>query len=647
MIRLLRKLISSKFGVVITLGLLVLIALAFGLSSVSNQGNFGGVSGADRVAIVGDEKISTSELSKAVTQGLTVVRQRQPTATMESYIASGGFEQALQQVIDTAAFSEFARKIGLRAGSRLVDSEIAQTAAFQGADGKFDESAYRSRIAQLGLSDKDVRKQLGQILLARQMSAPISLGADMPLSLVKRYTSLLEERREGEFAILPSTVYMPKDGPSDAQLAAYYKEHRTDYLLPERRVIRYATFGEAALGKLPAPTAEQIKARYDRDHAQYEAAHRRLLTTLVLPTEAAAQAVKDEVAKGGSLESAANAKGLRVAKTELLKQDELAARDSAAVAQAAFAAARGKLTGPVKAPLGYYLLRVDEIQDTPGRSLEQVSGEISKALAVEQRKSALADLSAQVEDDIDGGESLAEIAKDLKLEIHTTPEVTADGKVYGKQGQNAPLVLSRVLSTAFAMDEGSPELAEINPGVTYLVYDVGQITASAAAPLDDIKDTVTLSWKRNEGNKAAKEAAKRVMDRLGKGSDLLVALRDEKKVLPPPSKVDMTREELSKAAGGRVPSVLALMFSMAQDTIKRLEAPNQNGWFVVKLDKIEPGKIKDGDPLLAQARRELGQVTGDEYEDQFLRAMEADVGVEKHQPSIDAVKAQLTGRNQL
>ncbi len=30
---------------------------------------------------------------------------------------------------------------------------------------------------------------------------------------------------------------------------------------------------------------------------------------------------------------------------------------------------------------------------------------------------------------------------------------------------------------------------------------------------------------------------------------------------------------------------MALMFSMAEGTVKRLEAPNDNGWFVVKLDR--------------------------------------------------------------
>jgi peptidyl-prolyl cis-trans isomerase D len=644
MIKLIRTLISSKFGVIFTIALLVLIALAFGLSSVSTQGTFGGVSGADRVAIVGSEKIGTADLSKAATSGLDQLRQRNPTATMESYIAAGGLDQALQQVIDSAAFAEFGRKNGLRAGDRLIDSEIAQIAAFQGPDGKFDQNAYQTALRQQGLSDADVRKEIASVLLARQVSAAVDLGARIPQPLAKRYASLLKERRTGEFGILTSEAYEPAQAPTDAQLQAYYTAHRTDYLRPERRVIRYATFGDEALGALRAPTDAEIKARYDRDHEQYAASEKRQVSMLVLPSQAAASAVKAEVTKGKSLDAAAAEKGLKVTHTELLKQSELATQASAAVAQAAFATGKGAIAEPVKGALGYYLVRVDAIQTTAGRSLEQARAEIVKALTAEQRKAALADLSAKVEDEIDNGDSLAELAKTLNLKVETTPELTADGKVYGGS-EAAPPVLARALSTAFTMDEGQPQMAEVNPGVQFLLFEVGKIVPSAAAPLPEIKAEVAQAWKKSEGDKAAKDAAQRVMARLAKGTSLAEALKAEGKTLPPESKVDLTREELAKA-GNRIPSVLALFFSMAQGTVKRLEAPSQNGWFVVKLDQITPGAITDNDPTLADAQRELGQATGNEYGSEFLRAIELDVGVEKHQSAIDAVKNQLTGHNQ-
>ena len=114
--------------------------------------------------------------------------------------------------------------------------------------------------------------------------------------------------------------------------------------------------------------------------------------------------------------------------------------------------------------------------------------------------------------------------------------------------------------------------------------------------------------------------------------------------LPPHDNIDMNREQLS-SLGGRVPPVLALMFSMAEGTIKRLEAPQDNGWFVVELEDIETGTLADDDPLIAQVSNQLGQVVSEEYARQFARAIQAEVGVERNQVAIDAVEAQLTGRN--
>ncbi|QYU69730.1 hypothetical protein J4558_06260 [Leptolyngbya sp. 15MV] len=108
--------------------------------------------------------------------------------------------------------------------------------------------------------------------------------------------------------------------------------------------------------------------------------------------------------------------------------------------------------------------------------------------------------------------------------------------------------------------------------------------------------------------------------------------------------INLSREDLARQ-GGRVPPPLALMFSMAEGTSKRLEAPGQGGWFLVDLDQIETGTIARDNPLYAQARRELGVALGREYGDQFRAAMRAEVGVERNAAAIEAVRRQLTGAN--
>ncbi len=644
MLHFLRSFMTSKVGVIITLAALAVIAFAFAVADVANTGTFGGVAGGDRVAIVGDAKISTSELSSAVSSDLEQYRRENPTATMESYIASGGMERTLSQMLDRIAIAEFGRQYGLRAGHRLVDSELIQIPAFHGPDGRFNESAYRTALAQQGISEELLRADVAAGLLARQVLVPVSLGASIPRPLITRYTALLRERREGVIGFLPSDAYAPNDGPSDAQLQAYYTAQRDDYLRPERRVIRYTTFDESALGNLRAPTDAEIAARYNRDSAEYAASERRRMTQLVVPTEAAAKAIITEVASGQSLAAAAQGKGLAVTQIGPLSQAELAEQSSAAVAQAAFAAEQGAIAAPARGALGFYVLRIDAVERTPARSLAQVREEISAKLAAEQRRAALADMSSELEDEISRGSSLSDVAAKLGLSVSSAAEVLASGQIYGKPGETVPEVIRPVVSTAFDMREGEPQLVEATPGRSFLIFEVSDITPSTAPPLAEIRDSVAAAWKRSEGASRAKEAADRVMKRVRSGRTVAEAMAEESVSLPPPDAVNMDRMQLGQTE--RIPSVLVLMFSMAKGTSKRLEAPNNNGWFVVKLNDIKAPDVAGDDPMIEGISRELGEAAENELAAQLVAAIKDKVGVERNQSAINAVEAQLTGRNQ-
>ncbi len=641
MLQLFRNFFKSKVGVLLTLVFLVVIAIAFASSDVANTGMFGGVSGGDRVAVVGRERIDASELTASANNMLEQMRQQNPTMTMQVFVAQGGFDRALDQMLQRSAVAEFARTFGMRAGKRLVDSELRQMTAFRGADGNFDENAFRAAIAQRGLTETMVRRDLESGLLARQLLTPIAFSPVLPQSFGRQYASLLRERREGGIALLPSTAFAPTGAPTDAQLQAFYKEKSARFVRPERRVIRFASFGEEVLGDLPAPTAAQIQQRYQRDRANYAAVERRKFTQLVVPTEAAAQAIVAEVRGGTALDAAAREKGLATAAIGPITQAELTTNASAAVAQAAFAAQSGALAAPARGGLGWYVLRVDAIDKQPARTLEQVRGQIAETLATEQRRTALADLTADIEERFDNGESLADVARSLKVELTSTAPATADGRIYRKQGETVPQVLGRVLEVAFDMEEEEPQLAEVVPGQTFVIFDVPEITHSATAPLAEIRDDVTALWRRDEGAKAAKAAADRIEARVKQGTPLAAAVAAESKPLPAPQAINLTREQLARQ--GQVPPSLALFFSMAEGTVKKLEAGNDAGWYVVQLRDIEAGQVVANDPLVRATLQQLGRVSGEEYVQQFVEAAKDEIGVERNEAAIAAVRAQLTG----
>src|SRR3546814_16018259 len=96
-----------------------------------------------------------------------------------------------------------------------------------------------------------------------------------------------------------------------SELGAFYASHREKYIRPERRVIRYASFGVDSLDKSVKPTDAEIKARYDRDKAQYAPQETRRFTQLILPTKDAADALRKRAQAGVTLAALAREAGFR------------------------------------------------------------------------------------------------------------------------------------------------------------------------------------------------------------------------------------------------------------------------------------------------------------------------------------------------
>jgi len=637
-----RNFFKSKVGIVVTLSFLGLIAFAFASSDVSNSGTFGGVAGGDRIAVVGEDKIGSAELIRSTNSALDKVRQNNPTASMQAFIGQGALDQVLDQVIDRYAIGGFAKKYGLRAGDNLINSEIIAIPAFRGTDGNFSEESYRQLLASQGLTDSLVRQDFGDGLLAKQILVPTAFGAVIPDKIVSRYAALLKEQRKGAIAVVPSAVFAPKEDPTQEQLQEYYTANRTNYIRPERRIIRYATFGGDVIGDVEKPTENEIAARYAKDSAQYVASETRTLSQLIVPTQPAAKAIRDRVQAGGSLKTAAREAGLEIAKLGPVTLDEVSAQTSAGVAQAAFAADKNTVAEPARSGLGWHVIRVDAVKKIAERSLSQVSPEITAVLGQEKRRAALDDLTASIEERLESGEALLDVASELKLEIKTTKPVIANGTVYASPNEAAPQIIAPIVPTVFQMEEGEPQLAEIVRGEAFLIFEAGTITPSAAAPLKDIRGDVMLAWRRTEGAKAARDATDRILKRMADGSTLKKAMAEEEKTLPGVDSISLSREQLA-AAGGKVPPPLALLFSMAKGTTKKLEAPSSGGWFIVDLDEITAGSIAADDPVFQAAKQELGSTTGREYADQLRVAMRDELGVERNATALEAVRKQLSG----
>lgn len=642
MISFFRRFFASKIGLPLVLAFLALMALAFAASDITGAG-FGGISNGDRIAVVGGKSVPVSDLTVAANNALGQVREQDPTLTMPEFVQQGGLDQVVTQLIDRFVVAEYAQRHGLRAGENLVNSEILKIPAFQGVTGKFDEQAYLAALRSRGLSDATFRRDLAAGLLDQQLLRPAVAAPVLPEKVARQYAALVLEKRKGEIALIPSAAYAPAGNPTDAQLSAWYAENRTSFIRPERRTLRFAVFSAESLKVDATPTAAEIAARYKRDAAKYAASEKRTITSFVVPTQDAAKALAARIRGGTSIEAVAREAGFTASKGEPRDQAALSNATSAAFAKNAFAAAQGGVVEPAQGALGWYVARVDRIERTAARDLAAATPEITAALTAEKRAAAIADRVAEIEEQVDGGTALADLAKEYGLTVETTPALLADGSVYGEPGARIVPQLAPVLQTAFQMEESEPQLAAVVPDQDFVIFEVARVEEASAPPLGEVRELAVAAWKRAQGAVLAKQAADRILAKVRAGTPLDAALAAENKPGFEREKIDLERRQLLAQQRTRVPPPLVLLFSMAEGTAKTLEGPRNLGWYVVSLEDISTLPVDKEPGLVAQTRQQLGQALTEEYARQAAAAMRKELGVTRNEAAIAAVRKQLVG----
>lgn len=642
MISFFRRFFQSKIGLPIVLAFLALIALAFAASDITGS-SFGGVSNSDRVAVVGGEAIPAADLTLAANTALDQVRQQNPTLTMPEFIAEDTLDEVLRQLMDRYAVGRYGAKYGLRSGENLINSEILQIGAFRGLTGEFDPQTYQAALRQRGLTDAVFRRDLNDGLIEQQLLGPALAAPQLPEKIARQYAALVLERRKGEIALIPSAAFAPAGNPTDAQLTAWYRDNRTKFMRPERRTLRFAVFGADTLEVSATPSPAEIAARYKRDAAQYQARERRAFTSFVVPTQDAAKALVARIRGGVSLEAAAREAGFTASTSELRDREGTSGATSFAFAEAGFKAASGGIVEPAQGTLGWYVARVEQVERIPARSLAEATPEITDQLTTEKRGAAVADLTAEIEAEIDGGTALAEVAKAYGLTVETSPALLANGQAFGRPDVQIVPQLFPVLSTAFQMEESEPQLAEVIPGEQFVVFEVARIDEASAPPLAEVREDAIAGWKRAMGAKSAREAADRITAKVRGKTALTAALAAEGKPGFEREVIDLGRRELLAQRQGNLPAPLVLMFSMAEGSVKVLEAPGNLGWFVVSLEDISTAGIEQEPDLVKQTRQQLAPVLSSEYRRQALTAMRAELGTTRNDAAIEAVRKQLAG----
>lgn len=633
-----RRGITAKIMLgVLAIGLFAIVITGFGTGGDGGIGTLGG--GGDQIASAGDEEVTSTEVTDQVNRQLTQARQQRPELDMGTFLGTGAFEEVVRQLISSKALLSFARGLGFAASEKMVNTQIASIPAFQNLAGQFDNGIYQQALAAQNITNKALREEIAAGIVQQQLLVPLAASARVPESLALQYASLLLERRTGSVGIVPSEAMPAGAAPTPAELANFYQENRTRYTIPERRVIRYAMFGAEQVGAAAQPSEAEIAAYYRANAARYAAQETRAFSQVVLPNQQAAQQFAAKLGRGTSFEQAAAEAGF--GKTDIAvaaqSRSQFAGLTSPGVANAAFGAAQGAVIPPAKSDFGWHVVRVEAINRTGGKTLEAARAEIAQQLGTQKRQEAIGDLVTRIEDTLGDGESFEQVARANNLAMRETPAVTATGTAEGAQ---LPPEVAPLLKTAFDMEpDEEPVVETVAQGERYAMMAVGRVLPAAPPPLAQVQDRVRTDFLARRAADRARQVAAAIVAKINAGTAPAQAFAQAGVRLPQVQPVNARRMEI--AQGNQVPPPLQMMFSMKKGTAKLLPAPNGAGWFVVHLAQTEAGNAQGQPQLIRATRAQFNQVAGNEYVEQFVRAVERDQKVKRDEDAIRKAKEQL------
>jgi peptidyl-prolyl cis-trans isomerase D len=623
----------------LVLGLLALVMIAFIITGVNTPTGVGGLGGSDGLATVGDESVTAAELTDQVNRQLAQARERQPELDIGTFFRGGAYEEILRQLIGQKAMLAFGRDQGIGASKRMVDGEIASIPAFRNLAGQFDPQAFQAAIQRENITERQLRDEIAASLIQRQMVLPVAANAKVPQGMAMQYASLLLEQRTGTVGLVPTQAMAGRINPTEAEVNAFYRQQQARYVIPERRVLRYAMIGPEQVAATAAPTEAEIAAYYRTNQATYASQETRDFSQVIFPDEAAARAFAGR-AGGGNFERAA---GSNLIEVDGQSRAAFTNLTSPAVAAAAFALPENGVTAPIRSPLGWHVVKVDAINRTGGRPLAAVRGEIATRLRQQKGEEALAALVARIEDALGEGSSFEEVARTNRLTLQETPPVTATGQQPGVAGWQAPPELTPLLKPGFEMGpDEDPVVETVTPNQRFAMLAVGRVVPAAPPALAQIRDQVRRDLIAQRASERARQLATQITARINSGTPAQQAFAGAGVSLPAVQAVTSRRMDIAQP-DRPVPPPLAMLFSLPQGRAKILEAPNGAGWFVVHLQSRVPGDARGSPALVEATRTQFARILGEEYAAQFGNAVERQLDVERDADAIARTKRQLQG----
>ena len=480
---------------------------------------------------------------------------------------------------------------GYQVSNTILEESIQRIPEFQ-VDGVFDLETAESLLQQNGYTIRGFKAAQQRRMRLNQLQRAIGGTSLVTPAEYRRYLNLIAEQRLVRYAEIDLASASEEVTVTEDEIAAFYADNDSLYLLPETATIEYIELNRAALADRVAISEQALNDYYlDSQNRYLQDEQRRASHILVLfnddeaAAESAARALLAraqagepfaDLAKANSMDGGTAAQGGDLG---ALTRSQLPGELGAEI----FNMQPGDISGPIRSDFGFHIVRLDEVLEQGPLPLDQVRGELLTELRERETEAAFRDLTRKASDALFDNPDMQAIATATGLDVQR-----AEGVQRGNAGPygNNQAAIDAIFSAGVLNGGETSELVEIDANRA-AIFKVIAHTPASRQPLAEVSEQVAAAIREQKAATIVFDRAAQLLQALNDGEEFATAAAAAKAVVSAPTLLGRQSTDLDR-------TVMADIFSArkpAQDAPVRDQVANEAGGYTVySLEAVLPGR---------------------------------------------------------